>query len=538
MLAKLEQAPADGVAEATDEAKVISLPSREESSEAPPARKRSSLVWMPVVLAAAACLTVGLWLGVSHLMTGGEPRHETMVASRDAAESKAAPAASPSVPPAGATAPGDATLRSREEREKTGELAFADDGIVDDFGAPEEVAEPVEESIAGLKTDGNQRIFPAEEQSRWGDTPKGASGRGAGLLSDGSAGSGSTASGTLGGLRGGDVGGGAATGKGADNSYYADWEQTKSEGEAVADESAPAPDADKSPRAPAVISETTPAAEPAYSQDEGAASGREAERLSKEDEAFRRLYGDDADGLTDMDMEDDWSAGLPSAGEAPARYERSEDALEEEAEEDEDSFAGELAAVETVELTRSRSVGKKAGSGAGRPAAKDRSRGNRSDIPDRDSRRSSKSKKAGAAQAPNLQSERGPSEEDAAEYKQAQESQAPAEAEPASNAASDPADGAAEWSLQTTNAGAPYQVATLCADVGIPCRWVSPANKAQSLDALANYQIVELRVVVEDYEAFKARIRPLGNLLVRTEDVAMLDDGGPVVIRLVIEYLP
>ena len=523
VLAKLEQAPAGSGDPVAEQTKVVSLSSRTRES-----RRRSSRVWLPVTLAVAACVVVGLWLGIGRLMTPPLPAADSVMASRDEVA-------------------GQQPYRSVDEREKEMGGERADDGIVDGHSEdiPEEVV-PAEESFARLEVDGTVAAGPARDQAGWGDSAKsGGVRRGAGLLSEGS---GSTTGGSaLGGLQGGAGGKGLASGKTKDGSYYADWEHKESNGDGLAEEpSAPDAGRDKDVEAePTVDTVASLDAQLDSFEESESPRGREAERLYKEDQAFVQLYGDDEDALTDMDLNDDTSA-FGSTGEAlSSRYDRGED--------EEDSYDGDVADAEAVELSQPRSVSKKSSPGAGRASTRDRSRGSRADSLERDERRNSKAKKESseqeqAAAALSETDEYSPADDGSAGPRSAARSPAdrsPADRSPASGAPAPntstpaaPTAGSAEWSLQTTNAGTPYQVATLCASEGITCRWISPASKAQSLDALGNYQIVELEVAMADYESVKSRIRPLGNLLVRTEDVAMLGAGGPVVIRLVIEYLP
>jgi hypothetical protein len=97
--------------------------------------------------------------------------------------------------------------------------------------------------------------------------------------------------------------------------------------------------------------------------------------------------------------------------------------------------------------------------------------------------------------------------------------------------------GSAEWTLQTTDPGIAYRVSGLCGGA-VYCTWTSPSNTPGSLDAQDNYQIVRVEVPLSGYETIKGGLRGLGDLLVRSEDVALMMSGDSVVITVVLEYLP
>ena len=105
--------------------------------------------------------------------------------------------------------------------------------------------------------------------------------------------------------------------------------------------------------------------------------------------------------------------------------------------------------------------------------------------------------------------------------------------------AAPPVTATAEWSLQTTDAAALYTLSQECAsNAAVDCRFVSPYSGPVSLNAQQNYQVVEATLLRSDYGTFQGRLQALGNLLVRTEDVALAAPNDRVAVKVVVEYLP
>ncbi len=282
--------------------------------------------------------------------------------------------------------------------------------------------------------------------------------------------------------------------------HYAEWEEVDA-GDGVAD--AIAEDEPHEAAAAGRMEPAAPTAGPetgasvrddvnAKEDEYGVVVAREAERLRREDQALREMAA--ADGLVDED-DGAWSGGDDL------------DAVPDDAD-------GGLAGVAAADRRRALEPDVDASDGVTRDAA----------LPG--------SAKARKSEAPKRVRAARDAEEAVAP---AAEAAAP-EADSVAGGAAVRA-GGAEWTLQTTDAGIAYRVAGVCGGV-VVCTWTAPATAPRSLDAQDNYQVLRIDVPLSGYEALKGRLRGLGALLVRTEDVALAAPGDTVVVTLVLEYLP
>jgi hypothetical protein len=348
------------------------------------------------------------------------------------------------------------------------------------------------------------------------------------------------------------AGGAVATGSTAttsrDGAYYTQWEQ---DGDALASgEGETAGESRKSA--------TEHRAEDRGERQEQQRGVEERERLDREEEAFRRIYGEDleddssGDAVADMgvleeaeeeSLQYDVTAGL-AAGPSQHEYDDydsyDEDADLGEVGEYDDLLASDRRSVANHDLDRVESKSR----------AGDHYLGDESDeeVPvgrvarQRESRRDAARPDRGgwarkkAEQAPAEAPVEAPSAA-AREQAFAPATEVDAVAEPEST---EPATaGSAEWTLQTTDATVLYGLSQLCASTrGLECRFVSPYTGPVSLNAQQNYQVIEATVAGSIYDDLEVGLRSLGSLLVRTEDVAMAGQGDLVVVKIVVEYLP
>ena len=253
---------------------------------------------------------------------------------------------------------------------------------------------------------------------------------------------------------------------------------------------------------------------------------REKERMAKEDEAYRAIYDAEDDAVVDTlavvseesEEEDGWDedAVLMEAPEATSMPDYADD---------------EVVASKTGPTRGGQTDGE--------------TRDSRADRRDRDSSRGkSKDSDRGGWWRPNKKAEERKREASRSEAEALEDASDVAAAAPAATQAAEPkgevaAGGSAEWTLQTTDAGAAYAVAELCDEVfSLRCTWGAPNNRAQSLDPQANYQVVELHVLGAEYASVQTRLRGIGSVLVRSEDIARAEASDPVTVRLIIEYMP
>ena len=448
--------------------------------------RRKVPVWAPVALAAAACLMVGLvWVASPWTL-----------ATRDRA-------AEPGAPVSLAEAAQEETLDGLawEEEERSAEKSrFAQPSLIAEAEpAADMPSEPtLDDALADLEAG-------AEGDGRFADASPAPPGV-VTLPADEAASA---------------AGGAVATGSTAattrDGAYYTRWEQ---DGDALA--SGEGESAGESRKAAAEYRATDHA-----QRQEPARGVEERERLDREEEAFRRIYGEDSeddessgDAVADMGVLEDYldDADLGDAGEydgllasdrrsvAANDLDRVEAKSRTEADFSDEEVADEV------------SVGRVARQ---RETRRDSSRGDRGGWARKKAEQAPVEAPAAAAReqafAPSTESQ-GAAEPEATE------------AAPAARA---------EWTLQTTDPTVLYGLAQLCASIGgLDCRFVSPYTGPVSLNAQQNYQVLEATVVGSNYGDLQARLQSIGSLLVRTEDLATADQGDLVVVKIVVEYLP
>ncbi len=280
----------------------------------------------------------------------------------------------------------------------------------------------------------------------------------------------------------------------------------------------------------------------------------ERERLDREEEAFRQIYGEDlesdessGDAVADMgvleeaeeeSLQYDVTAGLALG---PSGYDSIDDADHSDEDLDlldvgeyEDRLASDTRSVADRDLDRTRHKSRSEADFSVEEADDEapvagvaRSRESRRDGGRRDRGGSARKK---AEQAP-AEAPAAAAHEQA--YAPTTESVAAPEATEAAPA------GSAEWTLQTTDATVLYGLSQVCArSEGLDCRFVSPYTGPVSLNAQQNYQVIEATVPGATYDDLQIALRSLGSLLVRTEDVAMTSQGDLVVVKIIVEYLP
>lgn len=281
-------------------------------------------------------------------------------------------------------------------------------------------------------------------------------------------------------------------------------------------------------------------AEPAP-EDVGVAR-HELERLEREEEGYRDLYGGDAvaDSIVVADEAEAWSAtelqpattASPTAGLTDARVaKRSADLGDAEDDHDYDRYddadlgaangeylgSNAIADLSIEEVEEGATYYTERKSRAPRLSSRDRSR--------KASERAGGSRRAqGAPDAEPLPTLSEAPAEEPAEQQQAAV---------ASRSAT------AEWTLQTTDPGVLYKLSDVCGgSSGLACSWTSPNSSPVSLDPQQNYQVVGVTLAAAAYESFHSSLRGLGNLLVRSEDVALAGPADSVTITIVVEYLP
>lgn len=519
--AVLERIP-DGVAAAGEDAVVVPLKRKGPGA----------LVWAPIAMAAAACLVIGVvWWQLPRLTGRGETTVDQAapVVFAELEEKAAAPA--------GSTSNGrweDDRAQLESAPPASGQAEF--DGLADipdaEPGAGADLT--LEPEVSGASGYGSvSRSFDGEVAAN--EEAKAAEIRARGDLSRDSAP---------------DTSGAAQRG-----AYYTEWEHREgaevTTGDAVADLSydgrvddgfAPAPPPESTVVGgvlsddgdDGVVDLEAPAATDLsaglgasdkddeygfggvsgerYDRDAGEVASRETERMRKEDEAYRRMYDAKDDAVVDT------AALMTEESEEEDTWDADEILAEEPA-------LGEFEDTGTV-------ASKSAGSGRGASMEK-KGRGQRArESANRDSDRRSKSQDSG----PFRQTKAGAQQEPSLDDNLAAGTPAVTEALPAEDKA---AAGHAEWTLQTTDAAVPYAVSELCDQLfSLRCAWGAPGHRPSSLGAQNNYQVVELHLLGAEYAAVQTRLRKLGSVLVRTEDIAMADADDPITVRLIIEYMP
>ena len=275
----------------------------------------------------------------------------------------------------------------------------------------------------------------------------------------------------------------------------------------------------------------------------------EQERLRREEEAYRRLYAEDAevdmdsdDGVVDLIVADseeeeafegELTAGL-AAGPAADGYDYGEyDDSDEEAEyEDEDMLS---LAEPDRSRDRDRSVSR------ARADLADDAQVDEAPMREEADERASRTEGTRRGQggwARKKAESRAPAHAPAAAARE-QVAEPAVEVDAVSQTTAAAATGTAEWTLHTTDPQALYHAAQLCgADAALQCQFVSPYSGPVSLNAQQNYQQIELIVSKAQYETWQGRFAVHGNLLVRTEDVALAGPADLVTVKLVVEYLP
>ncbi len=238
---------------------------------------------------------------------------------------------------------------------------------------------------------------------------------------------------------------------------------------------------------------------------------REQERLRKEAEAYRQLAEAEDDAMVDTAEELQAEEEARWAGES---FDEAPVAMDYEAEEVAEASSAAGGGFKKGGATRSRDSREDRGGDRDRRKAKDRGPG-----------QSKTEARAPAADDADHDAATG-----AAVVEQTVAPAPPAEASPA---------GRAEWTLQTTDAAAAYAVSELCDEVfSLRCTWGAPGYRPQSLGAQDNYQVVELHLLGAEYAAVQTKLRKHGSVLVRSEDMAMAEASDPIVVRLIIEYMP
>jgi len=484
--------------EAPGTAKVVSIERR---------RRFRVPVWAPVALAAAACVVVGMVWWVQSWRWGEDQSFVPSASRAEFAEDMSADALA------------DAEMAG-ERGERQAQMPVRETTVADEFDG---VAEA--EVVAQL-----EQAPPASGEAAG---PAGAVDTPAATRT-------------------------AAADSGA---YYAPWE--KADGDALADAVIPAePEPEEASRPSTTVASDTRRQLPSGSaidviDNTGTVAERERQRLAREEEAFRALYGGDGDAVADMgaleeDEEEDSFAVVPDAVQARSAYSyegeaASEIVAEEQPRTDEDADYGRYRSYEDAEsLDESDLLGDEDAD----DALVDMDDSEVAEI-----RESKSAARPGAARARDrADSARGhpahkrKAESDAApatlagatseaEFQQPAAPPAPAEPAVASPPTDAPPMASAEWTLQTTEPLVLYRMAELCAE-GLACTWLSPNRGPVSLNAQQNYQIVTVTLPKAAYELLQSRLRAHGSLLVRTEDIALATGADPVTVKVVIEYLP
>ena len=457
-------------------------------------------VWAPVALAAAACVAVGMVWWVQSWRWGADETFAPTASKAEFSESM------------GADALADAEMAGERD------------------ARPVLTPEPLRED----ELDGVAEAEVVAQLERWAepnDAPAVPAGPAGGLAT-------------------------TRTATGESGAYYAPWE--KGDGDALADAIEPTAAEPEEASREAIVSDTRRQLPSGSSlgviDNTGTVEEREKERLAREEEAFRALYGGDGDAVADSGVfeedDEDSFASAPDAVQArgaytyegepepaeearPSRDESAEDADHDRYRTYDDAdllgdtlddavvdISLDVAEVEEEDFerksaTRSESVGRsldRSRSGGGRATRKKKSE-------------SDEAQAAVVDATTEVLSGRQDAEQPAAEPSVASP---PAASAPLSTA---------EWTLQTTEPAVLYRMAELCAE-GLSCTWSAPNSGPVSLNAQQNYQIVAVTLPKAAYELLQARLRAHGSLLVRTEDIALASVSDPVTIRLVIEYLP
>ena len=458
------------------------------------ARRRVPM-WAPVAMAAAACVMVGLvWVAAPWRLVGSDRASES-AAPMGMAEAAGEMEEYDAI--ADASADEERTAeKSREARARAEEpaVALAEAEPAEDLPAQHEATggDALADVASGQIDSRIAEVAPAVPEMLSPPVDKPATG----------------------------AGGGAAAGSSADTAggaYYTAWESDE-DGLASGEEESESKQAEVEYRAV-----------------------EEQERLEREEEAFRQLYGepgdvalDAGDGVADVILADEeeetfegeLAAGL-AAGPAADHYDHGE---YDDADYEDDQLAVEMP-------DRSRDMDRTVS----------RSRADRSDdalvdeapemevAEERVSRRESVQRGGWARKKAQNQA---PAEAPAAAARE-QVVAGTTEVDAVSQTAAVPVKGTAEWTLHTTDPQALYHVSQRCAsDPALQCRFVSPYAGPVSLNAQQNYQQIELSVSKAQYETWQGRFATHGNLLVRTEDVALAGDNDRVTVTLIVEYLP